>query len=521
MTKDKQSFTDKLDTLIRSRSGLVWISTKEEYRAEIKIAEVAERLKHKVLVWRSSVGLFPLGAPERAESQYANPNSLVQYLYEFSEGPATVILEDVTPFLNLAAFVRYLKDLGRKAESARKNERVQIIVVDSADTAEGFIPLDLDLPDREELITIIDGMLAMVEPSVRKELDDNGNREDVIDALTGLEAAQAQQALAQSLTAKKRIDVDVLIQSKKALISGSAAIDWIDPDPRGLDAVGGLSVLKRYLGSRRKAFRKSRVEQSKLPQPKAILAAGIPGTGKSLTAKAVASAWQLPLLRFDVGAAFGKYVGESEKGLKRALKVAEAVAPAILWIDEIEKGLAGASGGGDSDGGTTVRVFGELLTWMQETTSPIYVVATSNDPTKLPPELFRAGRFDAVWWVDVPNSVDRIAVLEVMIQKYDLEALDLDLQAISEVSDSFTGAELEQAIVEAMWTADEADRDPTTEDVVEAAGTIRPVVVGWGEQGILKSVRQWAKQAARPANDPEESTEADRGFKVRKMDLDD
>ena len=293
----KISFQQRMKNLVRARTTLLWLNTKEEYRAESKVRKVAQDLKQKVLIWRSSVGLFDASAgPQSADSAQSNPLQLAKTLYSFTDGPAVVICEDLSPYLSNPQVARYFKDIGLKSQSANNNEWVTVIVIDSTDAAEGFVPVELDLPDRAELEKLVDGMLKMVPEKVREDLAKNGNRDAVIDALTGLESAQAQQALAQSLAERKRVDPEVLMQSKKALISGdggSGALEWKDPDVRGLDGVGGVTILKKYLARRKRAFTKSRAGEnanSKLPRPKGIVCAGIPGTGKSLTAKAVAAA---------------------------------------------------------------------------------------------------------------------------------------------------------------------------------------------------------------------------------------
>ncbi len=515
------SFEKKIRNMIKARSGNLWVNTAEEYRAERKIMAVASKLGHKVFCWRCSVGMFPVENPDEADKAMSNPLKLAETLFNYTNGPMTIIVEDVSSYLSNPQIARFFKDIGRKSQSSSAQEWVQVIALDSADVQPNFTLVELDLPARPEIEKLVDGMLRMVPERVRDDLSQNGNRDAAIDALTGLEAAQAQQAMAQSLAEVKKIDPEILIQSKKALISGSGAIEWKDPDPRGLDAVGGLRRLKTYLQRRRKAFQKSRAEDMdrRLPRPKGIMVAGIPGTGKSLSAKAVAAAWQLPLLRFDVGAAFGKFVGESEKGLKKALKVAEAVAPCILWIDEVEKGLAGSGGGGESDGGTTVRVFGEFLTWMNETEAPVYIVATCNNPTNLPSEFFRPGRFDRIWFVDSPNRTDRVEVLNIMVDYYGLSDVGLDLEKVADATSKFTGAELEHAIVEALWAADDEERDPTTADVLKAAEDVNPIVVGWGDRGTLAEVRDWATAAAVPANDPEEKGSKDGEFAGRVYNL--
>jgi SpoVK/Ycf46/Vps4 family AAA+-type ATPase len=259
--------------------------------------------------------------------------------------------------------------------------------------------------------------------------------------------------------------------------------------------VGGLDALKAWLMTRITAF-SAKAREYGLPWPKGMLVLGIPGCGKSLLAKCVATAWDLPLLRLDIGALFGKYIGDSEGRTRKALQTAEAVAPCILWVDEIEKGLSGL-GGGDSDGGTTSRVFGTFLTWMQERKEGVFIIATSNDISKLPPELLRSGRWDDIWFVDLPTYEEREAIAKVMSNRYSA-ASSVDVSKIADASDTCTGAEIEQAFIDAMYNAFSDDSRPVkTSDICQALKERVPLSVTMKEK--LDGLRTWAKGRARQA----------------------
>ena len=500
------SYKENLLGYIASRSGILHVQTPDEFRAEVLTSEVAQQLGYRLFVWTVTRGLFTFGDDSNDRRDLSNPVKLGEALINWSEGPAVVVLEDVVAYLNNPQLLRALKDVARKNRNAAPREFVQVLILDNKAPADGLpvIVMELEFPDREEIRGIVAKVKSVLRGKALEEVTDEYT-ESAIDALSGLTADQIARSLSQSLAKTKRIDLSVLASAKQDAIE-DGALEWITPDPKGLAAVGGLRILKDYLGKRRKAFSKS-ARDPRFPRLKGIMTAGLPGTGKSLTAKAISAAWGIPLLRLDVGATFDKFVGGSEKGIRNALKVAEATAPCILWVDEIEKALAGSGGSGDSDSGTTKRVFGTILTWMQETKAQVYVVATCNDPTSLPAELFRAGRFDSVWWVGAPNQNDRKEVMMIVCARYGLEGIDTSV--VAKATKDFTGAELEQAVIDAVLTADDEDRTAVTGDIVAAAKNIRPIVQGWSEIGLLKKVIDWASQAARPACDPEERKSAD------------
>jgi ATP-dependent 26S proteasome regulatory subunit len=559
-----KKFVRTLDKLIRARSGLLWARTNEEARAELLIKSVAKRSAFKIFVWRSSTGLVNTedetdineDLAVLCKSAFAPPSvqppGILEYLGEYSDGPALVIMEDLSDHLtenapNRVQAMRLLKDLSRKSQLSSLKDWVQIVVVDRNKPVDGFIPVELELPTRDEIRPVVIGMASSTggaratiigklfdiedpekaEAAV-KQLDENRSISDsmaeaptfnkVLDALLGLENQQVQQALAVSLAEVGYIDPEILVKSKKSLIS-SPAVKWIDPNPMGMDAIGGLDNLKDYLMVTYQTFVDAQRYEF-TPRPRGIVIAGVPGTGKSLSAKCVGTAWGLPLVQLSMGAIMGKYVGDSEQGWFKARDVVEAIAPCVLWIDEIEKAFGGFSGSGDTDGGTTRRLANDILTWLQECKKPVYIVATSNDPMALDAEYLRAGRFDDQFWVDVPNTRDREGVLRVVARKFKclnadkfVSEMPIDWRTVANATKNCTGAELEQAVINAIKRTNYDRRDITTEDIVNESKLIRPVVDGWGE-GKLARQRKWG-EGARQASKPEtaEADETENGFR--------
>ncbi len=510
-------FTEKLTAMIRARSGNIWVRTKEESRAEKFIFKVAAERQRKMIIWRSSTGLVQYDKPTNVRKNLQNPLTFAQMVMDnFEDGPAIVICEDISPFLNQPQFARFMKDISRKSQGrSPERQQCQIIVIDNNPCPDGYIQVDLEIPDREELLLVVKPLLKLLPEKAQKEYEAPEKQQEVIDCIIGLEADQATQSIAESLVATKKLDPITLIKAKKRLLSSSTAIQWTDPDLRGIKGIGGYQILKDYIMKRKKVFTDSQRDKN-LPRPKGIIAAGPPGAGKSLLAKIIATIFGVPLLRFDVAGVFGGLVGESESNMKKALEIAEAISPCVLWIDEVDKGFAGASGSGESDGGVTKKIFGMYLTWQQECEKPVFSICTANEPHRLPSEFFRHGRYDSVWWFDIPNKKDRIEIYEILLTKHGHDPKEFDLDSLASDSKSFTGSEIEQAIIEAMWVAYDEGRKIKTVDILTACEDIIPIIRGWGERGTLKEVRDWAVLAARKANDPndpeEEVVEEDRDW---------
>ena len=306
-----------------------------------------------------------------------------------------------------------------------------------------------------------------------------------------------------------------ILDEKEQIIRKSGILEfWGAVDDFG--GVGGLSNLKAWLKQRNQGF-SQRARDFGLPYPRGVLLVGVPGCGKSLCAKAVAAEWKKPLLKFDLGRVFGSLVGESEERMRKALGVAEGVAPAILWIDELEKGLSGAGGGG-GDGGVASRVFGNLLTWMEEKKKPVFVVATANDITKLPPELLRKGRMDEIFFVDLPTPTERAEILMIHLARRGRDPREFDLPALVRATDEFNGAELEDVVVSALYEAfsekidnQEAKQEPKLESrhLLRAAAGSVPLARTRHQQ--IRELREWASRNCRPAARAPDEPEGETG----------
>ncbi|MEV6109488.1 AAA family ATPase [Streptomyces sp. NPDC051940] len=355
-----------------------------------------------------------------------------------------------------------------------------------AELRDDAVVIELPLPGedllREELDTLVDGNRALGErltPHARSRL---------ARAALGLTAAQARRAFAKSAVRGGPLDdrdISRVLEEKKAVIKESRALEFLTPE-RTVTDVGGLDALKHWLTLRERAFGPEAAAFG-LPAPKGLALVGIPGTGKSLTAKTIAGQWRLPLLRLDVGALFGSLVGESEQRIRRALQLAETIAPCVLWVDELEKGFAT----GDLDGGTSQRVFGTLLTWMQEKTAPVFVVATANDVHALPPETLRRGRFDEVFFLDLPTTEERREILALHLRRRRRDPGAFDLDHLARLGDGYVGAELEQAVVDALYTAFAEGRDIHDKDV--AAAMRRTVPLSRSQREVVERLRGWLR----------------------------
>jgi SpoVK/Ycf46/Vps4 family AAA+-type ATPase len=346
--------------------------------------------------------------------------------------------------------------------------------------------VEMPLPTVDALRSELDGLIDDTA-GVRSQLTAQG-RAKLAQAALGLTAAQAKRAFAKAIVRDDVLDdrdIDTVLAEKKAVIRESQALEFYSSEETP-DDIGGLDSLKKWLALRERAFGDEAAAYG-LPAPKGLALIGIPGTGKSLTAKMVSGLWRLPLLRLDVGALFGSLVGESEERVRRALRLAETVAPCVLWIDELDKGFAA----GDLDGGTSQRVFGTILTWMQEKTAPVFAVATANDVTALPPETLRRGRFDEVFFLDLPTEAERREIITVHLRKRRRDPAQFDVYHLAQISDGYTGAELEQAIVDAMYQAFAEDRDIRTGDITTAIG--RTVPLSRSQREVIERLRGWLR----------------------------
>jgi len=360
-----------------------------------------------------------------------------------------------------------------------------------------IVVIDYSLPNLSELDQVLTQQLEQNRSrKLSKEV-----REKLLKAALGLTKDEAEKVYRKAYVKSGKLtesEIDIILSEKKQLIRRNGILEYIEEDETiTIEGVGGLEELKRWLIQRSNAFTE-KAREYRLPQPKGMLILGVPGCGKSLIAKTTARLWSLPLLRLDMGRVYdGSMVGRSEANLRNALKTAESISPVILFIDELDKAFAGTTGSADSDGGTSSRIFGSFLTWMQEKTSPVFVMATANRVERLPGEFLRKGRFDEIFFVDLPTPDEKKEIFKIHLSKRRKEILRFDLEQLAKVADGFSGAEIEQALIAAMYDAFAQDREFTQLDIIAAIKSTMPLSRTMTEQ--VAALRDWARQRARPA----------------------
>lgn len=435
---------------------------------------------------------------EPVEFLTAASNDVMQKIEGHKKGRGTLIVSD---FLRVYGgnpiAVRMIREVALQTRGDGEAYSRLILIETPGITVPESLRSDTEyltakVPGVDELKSELEGFINQHEVKVKG----NGEKKhEIASAVAGLPRHEAARLFSRSVVEGKPLDPTFLRKEKAARVSDRLAGALTFVDTESAADVGGLGGLKAWLNKRRAAFSSKKAKDFGLPEPKGALILGVAGTGKSLSAKVTARNWGLPLLRLDAGRLFGSLVGQSESQTRQAIEAAEACAPCILWIDEIEKGLAGSSG--NSDSGTSQRVFGTLLTWLQEKTKPVFVVATANRIAGLPPELLRKGRFDEIFFVDLPNGSERREIVEIHIKRHGRKSGKFQVAKIVAATEGFSGAEIEQAIVEGMFTAYSEDRDVTTEDIVDAANGTQPLSKTASAQ--IEQLKDWAKGRAKSA----------------------
>jgi len=361
--------------------------------------------------------------------------------------------------------------------------------------------LDFELPTRAEL----DAILTTTESNVAKsggkfQALANGEREDMLRAASGLTAPEAENAFSLAVIegwAEKRLNAKTVYREKAAAVKRSGLMEIAEPDPRGLDAIGGLDNLKAWIMQRKAAY-SNKAREYGLPSPKGVVLAGVPGSGKTLAARCVGTVLNVPTIRLDIGALFAGIVGESEARTRAALALAEAVAPCVLFCDELEKGLAGSRGGGELDSGVGRRVLGTILSWLQDHKKDVFLFATANQVWQLPPELLRAGRVDALFYLSLPKDKERREIFKIHLEKRGRNVKKFDLDELAAASLDFTGSECEAAVVSAMYAAFDEGKEITTKYVVAACKATVPLARTMPDD--IHKLEEWGAKHARPAS---------------------
>jgi len=495
----------ELETLIRARYPIIYVVSWEEKRVEDALRVLSQARGKKMYQWTVTQGMT-LDPRSRDEST-RDPLAALDFVIN-SRDQAVFLFKDFHPYLSDVALVRRLRDLTYALKTSYKTLVMLSPILKLPPELEKEITVvDYALPSLEDLDALLGSIIDSVKanPQVQTQLSSD-EREQILKAALGLTATEAENVFAKSLVEKRRFDVDVILSEKEQIIRKSVILEYYRAS-EDFATVGGLDLLKDWMEKRTVAFTEKARDYG-LPAPKGILMLGVQGCGKSLSAKAIASLWKLPLLRMDVGKIFGGIVGQSEENIRKAIRVAESTAPNVVWIDELEKGFAGTQSSGISDGGTTARVFGTFITWLQDKTAPCFVVATANDVSALPPELLRKGRFDEIFFVDLPSAMERAEIFAIHLKKRKRDPALFDLVKLATETAGYSGAEIEQAVVSALYDAFDLEREVTTDDILEVAAQSVPLSQTMKER--IDILRVWAATRARPASsEPAEPTPDD------------
>lgn len=515
---------NELEVLIRARYPLIYVISWEEARVLDEARRISGHLNKKVFEWSVTTGLVPAGtslqSQKHRDAATQDPLVALDHVIEHNE-PALYVFKDFHPFLrgqNMAV-IRRLREIA----AFLKNTFKTILMISPTfemppDLEKDLTVIDFDMPGMKDFDRLLHQIIDQVKDNPKLNVKISPEvQEHLVQSLMGLTVAEAENVLAKTLVTHRELgekSIEIINHEKKQIIRKSGILEYYDAE-EDLSCVGGLDVLKKWLKKRGTAF----TEQARafgLPAPKGVLLLGVQGCGKSLTAKAISTIWRLPLLRFDVGKVFGSLVGSSEANVRRAISVAESISPAVLWVDEIDKAFRGSRGSSAStDGGTSARVFGTFLTWLSEKKSPVFVVATANDVTMLPPELLRKGRFDEIFFVDLPTHLERREIFKVHLTRRKINPAEFDLDLLARASAGFSGAEIEEAVISSLFEAFYNKEKISTKVLMDSLQQTVPLSKTMSED--IEGLRKWAEGRARFATSPAMAQEAD--MDKRKLEI--
>ncbi len=496
-TADKR---DELRLLINSRHPILAVETPEETRVEELAAQVAGELDIPFYTWSVTAGLVRRGT-DQAIYDTEDPDKALHNI-SLIRGDGIFLLRDFARYLEQDRILRRMREIASSFREMRRCILLSAPVLKlPAELEDDAVEFHLELPDASLLLKVTQEMLGSCQASNSKfkmELDAAAVRQ-LAQNLAGLTLDEARRALAKCLLARGKADARLVadvLEAKRASLKQEGVLEYLRSEASFAD-VADLKALKEWLRKRRGALTPEG-KQFGLEPPKGVLITGVQGCGKSLSARAVAGEWGLQLARLDAGALYDKYIGESEKRLRKSLEVAEQLAPLVLWIDEIEKGFAATASSADVDAGLTQRILATLLTWLQDRKTAVFLVATSNNISALPPELLRKGRFDEIFFVDLPDAEARAELFRIHLKRRGREAAQFDLPALAEASDGFSGAEVEQAVVAGMYAAFSSNQTLNTAVVLGELRATRPLSVTRRED--IARLRGWANDRAVRAN---------------------
>ncbi len=506
--KEISAFQKELQYMLRAGFATIWIQTFEEERAMRVIREACRAVKCTLYSW-NILGQITLYDDEGVKKECSDPNQLfVTFAGASFKDKSVLGVMDYNWVIENPAIIRNIKE---QIPVFKRDGKIALFIGPRLplpdEISKEITIINFPLPTREELDTILTFVINSALDNSKTSFEiPKDMKEKLVEAALGLTSQEAEDAFSLALAKKKGDAVRTVLDQKCQILKKEGVLEYFQPEEK-MDDIGGLALLKSWLVKRKRAF-SPEARAFGLPNPKGMLIVGISGCGKSLTAKACASNWEVPLLRFDIGRVFQSLMGKSEESVRRAIQVAETLAPCILWIDEVEKGLSGVKASGELDSGVTARVVGTLLTWMQEKTSPVFLATTANDVSKLPPELLRKGRFDEIFFVDLPDSVEREEIVKIQLRKRNRTLPDGVIKAIAQEAEvkaddgeilPYTGAEIEQAVVSALYECfEDGKRNMTGDDVKKALKGFVPLATTMKEQ--IRALKAWGKERARSAS---------------------
>ena len=479
-------FNDELTLLLKARYPVIFINTIEEDRVEYVIRKhIKANLNRSIYSWDFVDGYT--NNPNNEGFAKRNPLQALELIERLTaETPAIFLLKDFNRFLTDISISRKLKNIARILKLQPKT----IIIIGSdfnipKELQDLITVLQFQLPNEVEINQELTRLIKSLNVNIHSQLF-----ESLTQTCQGLSLERIRRVLSKIIATHRTIDknsIDILLSEKKQIISQTEILEYWSVNDK-ITSIGGVENLKEWLKKRKTAFG-IQASNYGLPTPRGLLLVGIQGTGKSLTAKAIATEWQLPLLKLDVGKLFGGIVGESESRLRQMIEVSETLAPCILWIDEIDKAFSRNESSGDS--GTSNRVLGTFISWLSEKTKPVFVVATANNVDLLPLEVIRKGRFDEIFFLDLPKKQEREQIFKIHIKEFRPNTWDLfEYEKLAQLSESFSGAEIKQSIIEAMYHAFYEQREFTTDDICLALNELIPLAQLESSQTV--NLQNWA-----------------------------
>jgi len=511
-TEETKEHLKAIKFLMVANFPIIYITSWEEDRVGAAISEISADLGKQVISWSCTGGFIKDG--KRMASSTADPLTALDYILQEREA-TSFIFYDFHHYLKPTADIRYIRKVREVAAANRVNPHTLFFVCPVLyipdELQKDITYVDFPLPDLSDILALLNSMIEEYgKPPVVVSLTD-AEKEELAKAALGLTLTEAQGAFSKSLVNDMRLtidDIQEILDEKAQVIKKTQILEYFPP-VETFGNIGGLELLLEWLRRRREAFSESAITYG-LPAPKGLLVAGMPGCGKSLCAKAVSAQWRFPLLRLDMGRIFSFVDITPEENLRKAIKTAETIAPCIFWVDEIEKGFPKSAAAGSD---TSVRLLGHFLTWLQEKTVPVFVFATANDISNVAPELMRRGRFDELFFVDFPNPREREAIWRLQFKKHKQSVPDEGLDELVRLSKGFSGAEIEQALVDAMFLAfSDNRRSCQLSDLTDAIRRIKPLSESRRDE--LAKMAEIAEKSATQASSyvPEEIPRAEVGL---------